>query len=63
VKETTRPECGHWLGAEQRHCREADNVRHYITGLRCPQHTPNALKGLPETPTGPGWPIHRQEAS
>lgn len=63
MKETTRPECGHWLGTEQRHCREADNVRRYITGLRCPQHTPNALKGLPEIPTGPGWPIHRQEAS
>ncbi|MFE5189215.1 hypothetical protein [Streptomyces sp. NPDC056628] len=61
MKETTRPECGHWIGAEQRHCRRGDGVRRYIAGLRCPGHTPNALMGLPEIPPGPGWPIRKQE--
>ncbi|MBE4790709.1 hypothetical protein HW846_46555 [Streptomyces sp. NE06-02F] len=56
MRETSRPECGHWIGAEQRHCREADGVRPYLTGLRCPLHTPRALRGLPEFPPGPGWP-------
>lgn len=56
-----RPDCGHWIGAESRYCREGDGVRRYVTGLRCPAHTPNALRGLPEIPPGPGWPIHRQE--
>jgi hypothetical protein len=56
-----RPECGHWLGNEQRHCREGDGVRRYLPGNRCPAHTPRALQGLPEIPTGPGWPIHRKE--
>ena len=63
MKETTRPECGHWIGAEQRHCRTADGVRRYITGLRCPNHTPRALQGLPEIPPGPGWPARRKEAT
>jgi hypothetical protein len=56
VKETTRPECAHWIGAERRHCRKADGVRLYVPGLRCPDHTPRALQGLDEIPTGPGWP-------
>ncbi len=56
MKETTLPECGHWLGSERRHCRTADGVRRFVTGLRCPAHTPRALQGLPEIPPGPGWP-------
>lgn len=51
-----RPECAHWIGAERRHCRTADDVHLYLTGLCCPAHTPNALKGLPEAPPGPGLP-------
>lgn len=51
-----RPECSHWIGAERRHCKEADGVRHYIPGYRCPAHTPRALQGLDEIPPGPGWP-------
>ncbi|WP_432041450.1 hypothetical protein [Streptomyces cadmiisoli] len=47
-------ECAHWIGAERRHCCSTDNVRPYLTGLRCPAHTPNALRGLPEVPPGPG---------
>lgn len=59
-----RPECGHWIGTERRHCRKADGVRLYVPGLRCPDHTPRALQGLPEFPPGPGWPAQRsQEAS
>ncbi|GFH36587.1 hypothetical protein SCWH03_28180 [Streptomyces pacificus] len=59
---TGRPEgtdgalCGHWIGAERRHCHSVDVVRPYLSGLRCPLHTPAALAGRPETPPGPGWP-------
>jgi hypothetical protein len=28
----------------------------FLTGLCCPAHTPNALRGLPEIPPGPGLP-------
>lgn len=51
-----RPECGHWIGAERRHCRDVTGVRLYIPGPRCPNHTPAALQNKPEPPTGPGWP-------
>ncbi|PAK25813.1 hypothetical protein CJD44_14400 [Streptomyces sp. alain-838] len=63
MKESARAECRHWIGAENRYCKEADGVRRYLPGLRCPEHTPNALKGLPEIPPGPGWPTRRKEAS
>jgi hypothetical protein len=63
VKDETQPECRHWIGAERRHCRAIDGVRPYPTGLCCPAHTPNALKGLPEVPSGPGWPAHREAAA
>lgn len=56
MRETSKPECTHWIGAEQRHCKEVDGVRLYIPGHRCPAHTPRALQGLPENPPGPGWP-------
>ena len=48
--------CGHWIGAEGRYCGAPHGVRLYLTGLRCPDHTPNALRGLPEVPPGPGLP-------
>ncbi|WP_329141042.1 hypothetical protein [Streptomyces sp. NBC_00670] len=51
-----RPECGHWIGAEDRYCRAAEGVRPYQQGLRCPLHTPAALAGRPESPPGPGLP-------
>lgn len=50
------PRCLHWIGDERRHCHAADQVRPYLTGPRCPAHTPNALRGLPEVPAGPGMP-------
>jgi hypothetical protein len=48
--------CGHWIGAEHRRCGSTDDVRPYLTGPCCPAHTPNAVKGLPEVPPGPGLP-------
>lgn len=63
MNEQARPECRHWIGAEQRHCRRGDGVRRFVTGLRCPEHTPRALQGLPEILPGPGWPARRKEAS
>lgn len=48
--------CTHWIGADHRYCDRTDDVRPYLTGDRCPAHTPNALKGLPEVPPGPGLP-------
>ena len=48
--------CTHWIGAEHRHCHATDDVRPYLTGDRCPAHTPRALKGLDENEPGPGWP-------
>ena len=35
-------------------------ARYYVVGWRCARHTPAALKGMPEPPPGPGWPIHRK---
>lgn len=58
-----QPLCTHWIGPERRHCKEVDGVRHYLPGPRCPAHTPRALRGLPEFPPGPGWPIYREETS
>lgn len=61
ARDVQRPECRHWIGEEQRHCKEVDGVRLYIPGHRCPAHTPNALQGKPEISAGPGWPIYREE--
>ncbi|TLQ45789.1 hypothetical protein FEF34_24825 [Streptomyces marianii] len=36
-------------------------ARPYVLGWRCELHTPAAEKGRPESPPGPGWPIHRQQ--
>ncbi|MEU9645518.1 hypothetical protein [Streptomyces sp. NPDC048188] len=36
--------------------------RLYVVGWRCALHTPAAMKGQPEAPEGPGWPIHRASA-
>lgn len=62
MKDEARPECRHWMGTEQRHCRQGDGVRAHLTGPRCPEHTPAALQGKPEPRTGPGIPAYRQEA-
>lgn len=55
-----KTQCGHWIGDEQRYCRQAEGIRYYLPGYRCPSHTPRALQDLPEIPPGPGWPIHRE---
>ncbi|MGW3110524.1 hypothetical protein [Streptomyces sp. NPDC001091] len=31
-----------------------------MNGWLCAHHTPAAMRGQPETPPGPGWPIHRE---
>lgn len=33
--------CGHWIGAEQRHCLARQELREHRSGLRCPLHTPD----------------------
>lgn len=63
MREITKPDCQHWIGTESRYCREADGVRPYLPGLRCPAHTPAALKGKPEPQPGPGWPSRQQVAA
>jgi hypothetical protein len=37
--------CDHWDGSA--HCGRPD-TRHYLTGIRCPAHTPAAIAGHPE---------------
>lgn len=49
------PRCGHWLGDEGRYCLNAEGVRRYLIGRRCPSHTPAALAGRPEPQPGPGY--------
>ena len=61
---TSRPpagQCSHWVGAQSRYCQLRDGVRRFVPGFRCPAHTPNALVGKPEIPSGPGWPSFRRE--
>lgn len=40
-------------------CRATENLRFFATGWKCPIHTPNALRGLPELEPGPGIPAYR----
>lgn len=51
-----QPACGHWIGTEQRHCASGEGLRPYLTGLRCPAHTPAALANQPEPKPGRGLP-------
>lgn len=50
--------CSHWSGA--RYCRQTEGVRYFLPGHRCPVHTPNALRGMPEPPSGPGIPTYNR---
>lgn len=52
--------CSHWIGVERRYCRGREGVRRYVPGYRCQLHTPNAVRGLPEAPAGPGIPAYRK---
>jgi hypothetical protein len=54
--EQTARRCAHWIGTAHRHCHDPGGVRPYLTGLRCPAHTPAALAGRPEPEPGPGLP-------
>lgn len=56
----SRP-CEHWIGAESRYCGSTDQVRRYLTGMCCPEHTPARLAGHPEPPVDtPGIQLRRQ---
>lgn len=46
-----RAECGHWIGSQARTCLATGHVRPYLTGPRCPDHTPAALAAQPEPPS------------
>lgn len=41
--------CDHWDGAAGWYCGAAE-TRPYLTGDRCPRHTPAAIAGRPEPP-------------
>jgi len=45
--------CRHWDQTGRRTCGSPD-TRHYLTGWRCPKHTPAAVAGQPEPPEGTG---------
>lgn len=55
----TARSCNHWTAATMRRCSTTDSVHLYLSGWRCPAHTPAAIAGRPEPQPGPGWPIHR----
>jgi hypothetical protein len=44
------PACQHWTPSG--YCHAAGGVRHYLTGHRCPAHTPAAEHGRPEPVEG-----------
>lgn len=48
---THQTTCRQWIGSEARHCGAVDDVHLYVTGPRCPGHTPAALAGHLD-PTG-----------
>ncbi|MFI0739321.1 hypothetical protein ACH4PU_14710 [Streptomyces sp. NPDC021100] len=43
--------CQHWSGDAGRYCN-APGARRYLTGYRCPLHTPAALAGRAEPDPG-----------
>jgi hypothetical protein len=43
--------CTFWV--EFRYCGEAEDVRMFLPGMRCPAHTPAAVNGRPENPINP----------
>ena len=55
--------CSHWLGKDlgkkDGRCGETKGIRYFATGWKCPIHTPNALRGEPEYPPGPGIPAYQ----
>lgn len=49
--------CRHWDGTGRRYCG-TPGARRYLTGYRCPLHTPAALAGRPEPGAPP--PDHQE---
>lgn len=52
--------CDH-LKTREVECGSTTDLRPFNHGLRCPVHTPQALKGEPELPSGPGIPAYRSD--
>lgn len=50
--------CEHWHGDHATYCGATGSVRRFLTGHKCPAHTPAAIAGRPEPVPGPGWPAH-----
>jgi len=63
VSERPAQKCTHWIGPEGRYCHADKDVRRYVTGHRCPLHTPARLAGRPEPQPGPGAPIDRERST
>lgn len=57
------PACRHWLGSEHRRCGAADGLDQYLTGIRCPAHSPARIAGRPEPQPGPVLPRDRKETA
>lgn len=55
MDDQTPARCRHWHGDQHRYCHTTTSVRRYLTGLRCPDHTPAAIAGRPEPAPGPGY--------
>lgn len=54
------PRCGYpVIGGEEGRCQSEDALTYFSEGWRCPLHTHNALRGLPELKPGPGIPAYR----
>lgn len=45
--------CGHWSAGDDRFCGSDVDVRRYLPGLRCPDHTPARLAGHAEASPNP----------
>lgn len=52
--------CGHWDGALGRRCGATGQVRLYLSGWRCPQHTPARIAGRTEPATNTPGTIRRR---
>lgn len=44
--------CDHWTDGPG-YCRSTEDVRYYLTGWRCPDHTPAKLAGREEDAPDP----------
>lgn len=52
--------CKNWNVETQDWCGATEDLRHFNSGWKCPPHTENAVRRLPEYPPGPGIPAYRE---